>query len=713
MKTFILTIFFCLCTCFVQAQAWQQLYQKADSLRQKRDFETAFPLFEQALPLAEKEYGKASENYLKTCDGLGTCMSDKVQAEVHLNESLELSAKLNKKSTIHIALLTSLAACHATRGNYSKAEPLYRECVGLSQEVLGTKHTTYAFSLLYLGAINKEMGRYTEAESLYKQSVEVFVELLGKKHTNYALVLNTLADLYLEIGQYALAEPLYKEVLQICKEVLGEKHHLYAASLNNLAVLQKEKGNYAIAEPLYKTSLDIKKATLGAKDLDYATSLGNLGTLYTDMGIYDAAEQMTSQAVQIIKEGLGSNHPYYARWVENLAAIQRLKGDYKTAESMYREAIVILKNILGISHTGYATCLGNLAELYCSAGQYALAESMYQEVLDTQTKSLGKEHPHTINSLQIIADLYCDMGNHALSVPMQLEILEQRRTIQSENRQDFIGSMVNLSSQYQILKQYDKALPLIKKACSLSKDMIAKNFSFLSEKEKADYYKSQIEEGFNKFNAFAITQTDLNAELYDQQLFSKGILLNTSQKMKSRILNSKDSSLIATYNQWTNLRFALAKYAQMEKAMLEATKVNLDSLENLANSLEKELARQSEAFASITDNKVPTWQDVQKLLKKNQAAIELVRINKFGIAKTVIDTSAQKVNGKFPEYKVHGLTDTIYYAALIITAKSKTPELVLLKNGNDLEMLYATYQKNAIAFQEEDTSSYQQFWQPI
>ncbi|TAF60608.1 MAG: CHAT domain-containing protein [Cytophagales bacterium] len=161
------------------------------------------------------------------------------------------------------------------------------------------------------------------------------------------------------------------------------------------------------------------------------------------------------------------------------------------------------------------------------------------------------------------------------------------------------------------------------------------------------------------------------------------------------------------------MRFSLAKYAQMEKSKLDAANINLDSLENKANSLEKDLSLKSEAFASITDDKVPTWQDVQKQLKKNEAAIELVRINKFGIAKIVTDTSAQKVSGKFPEYKVHDLTDSIHYAALIVTTKSKEPELVLLKNGNDLETLYATYQKNAIAFQQEDTASYKQFWQPI
>lgn len=58
-----------------------------------------------------------------------------------------------------------------------------------------------------------------------------------------------------------------------------------------------------------------------------------------------------------------------------------------------------------------------------------------------------------------------------------------------------------------------------------------------------------------------------------------------------------------------------------------------------------------------------------------------------------VDTS----DPKKPTYKEKGLTDSIYYAVLIVKPDSKFPGLVLLKNGNDLEGKFLKrYQENSI-----------------
>jgi hypothetical protein len=100
---------------------------------------------------------------------------------------------------------------------------------------------------------------------------------------------------------------------------------------------------------------------------------------------------------------------------------------------------------------------------------------------------------------------------------------------------------------------------------------------------------------------------------------------------------------------------------------------------------------------------------VQKALKPGEAAIEMVRVKKFGIEKTVTDTSDLKK----PVYKIKGLTDTIYYAALIVKPESILPEMVILKNGNEMENKYLKFYQNSIKNKLGDDKSYQQFWQKI
>jgi CHAT domain-containing protein len=199
-------------------------------------------------------------------------------------------------------------------------------------------------------------------------------------------------------------------------------------------------------------------------------------------------------------------------------------------------------------------------------------------------------------------------------------------------------------------------------------------------------------------------------ELYDLQLTTKAMLMLSSQKMKSRILSSGDTALIQKYEVWNILKGQIIKADEMGEIVKQTT---LDSLTQVCENLEKELSQKSQAFASLTDKKQVTWQNIQKALKKDEAAIEIVRIKKFGVQKIVADTSDVEKAPNFPKYSIYGLTDTVYYAALIVKKKSKQPEIVLLKNGNDLEKKFVNYQKNAILYKREDAISYNEFWKPI
>jgi tetratricopeptide (TPR) repeat protein len=90
------------------------------------------------------------------------------------------------------------------------------------------------------------MGNYTAAEPLFKEALAINKKVLGENHPDYAMSLNNLALLYQAMGNYTAAEPLYKEALAIRKKVLGENHSEctqgitvicnYTASLSNLSL---------------------------------------------------------------------------------------------------------------------------------------------------------------------------------------------------------------------------------------------------------------------------------------------------------------------------------------------------------------------------------------------------------------------------------------------------------------------------------------------
>ncbi|MFC2131820.1 CHAT domain-containing protein, partial [Bacteroidota bacterium] len=96
-----------------------------------------------------------------------------------------------------------------------------------------------------------------------------------------------------------------------------------------------------------------------------------------------------------------------------------------------------------------------------------------------------------------------------------------------------------------------------------------------------------------------------------------------------------------------------------------------------------------------------TWKDIKNSLQPNEAAIEIVRFN---------------------YYEKHW-TDTVYYAALIVTKDCEYPKLVLFENGKDLEGDFLKYYRQFMEIKETesgylrepgcDFESYNRFWKPI
>jgi len=666
------------------AQTWQEMYDKADSLMQKRDFKNSIPLYEQALPLAEKEFGKESENYLKTRNGLGRSMDyvgmPSEKTEYFLLETIELAKKFGERTTVYAQALHNIGDFYlpsASGNKPQKSEQYLNKALSLRKEILGENHKDYSLTLAVLANLYDNMGNYSVAETLYKKTLQIQKNVFGENHIEYASSLNSLANLYYNITNYSAAKPLYIESLKIRKEILGEKSPAYANTLYNLAILYKTMGNYSIAEPLYQQALKIRKEVLGEKHPDYALSLNSLAILHWDMKNYSKSETYYKQALQIQKESLGEKHPDYITYLANLATLYMKMGNYANAKIILNKVLQVRKETVGEKHLEYAANLDYLGLLYEKIGNYATAEVLFKAALVIYKEELGlgvRQYP------------------------------------------DYFNSLNNMAINYQIQEQNDLSLLYRVELQNNIKSIVNDNFSSLSEKEKTDFLNNNINPYNKYFNSFAITQTNLNAQLYDLQLFSKGILLNSVQKIKNRILNSKDSALIQEYESWNSLKISIAKYQQMSKEDFKKTGLNLDSLENLTNDMEKALSRKSESFAKISDKKTPTWKDIQKKLKKNEAAIEIVRVNKFGVQKIVTDTTDFQYKDslkEFPKYPLYGLTDTVYYAALIIKKKSKQPELVLLTNGNELENQAFRKYRNKALYKLDDKESYQKYWLPI
>jgi CHAT domain-containing protein/Flp pilus assembly protein TadD len=594
-------------------------------------------------------------------------------ALVYAGKALQtVKEQVGENDTNYANMLGMMSAINYYSGNIAKAIEYCEKENEIRKKVQGENHPDYANSLGNLAVFYLAAGKYLLAERMFLNSIRIRKEVLGEKSPYYASSLNELGRLYIDMGNYAAAEPLLLEALKIRKEVLGEKNPEYASTLYNLGYLYFNMGNYQAAEPLYIEAMKIRKEVLGEKDAQYLGSLISLGAFYTEMGNYYAAEPLYIQAMNTQKEILGVKNPYYALSVNNLGLLYYYMDKFAAAEPLLIEAKGIYKETLGPRHPSYATSLNNLAFLYSLMGNYSVAEPYLLEAMNIYKEILGLKHPLYAMSLINLAELYHKMDNYPAADSLFLLAMNVSKESLGEYHSMYFTSLWDLAEVYEATGNYPAADSLYLEGLKIINANIRQNFSFLSEKEKENYIRILYGK-FNSFSAFAFKYYRDNPaiaqNLYNLILSTKGLLLYTSIRIRDDIAGSGDTVLFNQYKGWQKLKEDIGRYHQWSKARLKNMNIKLDSVENLANGMEKQISLKSNAFSNDRKNQEITWDQVRQKLGDQDAAVEFITYQ--------VTLSKNKLKK----------SDPAFYGALVLRKEDHYPHMIRLCTGNELSAL--------------------------
>ncbi len=680
-------------TLFCTAQTWQSAYDSCKKYQDLQQYKKAIEWGDKALELYEKQVLMKDTNYsnilnrqIENCYYSGLYKKGELYAK---KDSIWSKSYIQDLSRYSISC-NNLALLYEVQGHYTEAEALFKETKSILEKTLGKEHIQYATTCNNLAVLYKEQGRFTEAEVLFKEIKNTLQKVLSKEHVEYATACNNLANMYISQDRYNEAEPLYKEARAILEKVLNKKHPDYASSCNNLATLYHSQRRYSEAEPLYKEARAILEKVLGKEHPSYAASCNNLANLYKAQGRYSEAELLYKEAKAIYEKILGKKHPDYANLCNNLAILYKSQRLYSEAEILYKESKTIYEKILGTEHPNYATCCNNLAELYKEQGRYSKAESLFKEAKAIREKMLGKESPNYAASCNNLAELYKEQGRYDEAEALCKESKTIYEKILGRDHPSYALSCRNLARLYHKQGLYYSAEPLYIESIQVKQKEIEKNFKGLSEAEKEKYIKANIEGFFTDFQCFVskryLENPFVAGYAYNLAIFTKGLILESTQKIKNRILNSKDENLKNLYLEWKQTKDKYAKFQNLTIQQRLQKKINLDSIEKRANELEKELASKSEDFAHVFISKSVTWQDIQSKLEQDQAAIEVIRV---------------ELN-----------TDDYFYMIFFLKKESNCPKMIVLQSDS-LEKEYLINYRRSTRHKLYDPYSYNVFWKKI
>ncbi len=650
--------------------------------------------------LIAKRVGTNSTLYLVVLNRTGVVQLQTNQvsaAEATLREASQLLAKLPLVSDAEkYLLINGLGEVAWRKGNFRAADSLYQVVIGSYETGNRSRDGYYANALHNLVASSQSQGKFNDALSWVRRSVSARRNLYGQSSLSYGGELENEAVLRMRLGDLVGAKVALDSALHIYEQAAGKESLEFANGLMTLGRYHQVTGDYTRAEPYLKNAREIIRTKKGVSSPEFAGVQNSLALLYQTLGNHRDAEAALKEAKAIYERTLGTSDPEYATVVQNLAALYQLEGAYDRAEPLQREALEIDRKTLGDRHPQYAITLQNLATLCQKLGRKEEAKGMLETVLQLTAQNFGMKHPSYITTLSNLAALYQDQGNFVLAETTWKKSVELRKEVLGEDHPDYARSLYGLAGVYHAQGQWEKAKVYYEPVVEKYLKQLEEFFPALSEKEKGAFY-AKIKPVFDAYQDFYVqylyhlpAERDVTiGKLYDLQLGTKAILLNSTNKVRARILSSGDPGLQALFRDWVTTKEQLVRYYSASQEERLKLGMNLTQLETHANEVEKQLSSRSDAFRSQVDKERVGWIDVRKSLADGEVAVEILRVRK-----------------KYTK-------DSVYYVGMILKKESTAPELVTWKLGAQMESRKFKYHRNTIKHHVNDTVSFAFYWKPI
>ncbi len=537
---------------------------------------------------------------------------------------------------------------------YEMAEKRFKGAKNLLEKRGLTNEVVYLRTLSNLGLVFLTQGRTLEAEKLISRSLNMSEQAMTKTSAAYVANVNNLAKLHQSIGKYNESEKEFNEAIEFSTKVFGDGK-AKGILLNNKAMLFLSVGRYKEAAGLMNEAIAVSSIAprkfFGGQSFDNRKFQINLAFIQQISGNYTEAETsfLNIEKAFNLKE---KTTPEYAGVLNQIGILYIQMNKMDKVEALLKGSMEIYKKRYTEQNIYYAKVANDLGNFYRIKARYADAEGQLTKALSVRESLLGVNHPHFVRSLEDMAILYW-----------------------KSNRMD-------------------KAYIAYKQVMDKSLQFIQDYFPPMSEAEKASYWEINSPR-FQRFYNFAIeassTNPQLSTDFYNYHLATKALLLNATNRIKEGILKSNDKELVSRYEQWQSNKESLVKLYAYSKAKLKAQNIDLERLERETNDLEKKISEKSALFLSGFSKQNIELKDVQRFLSEGESIVDIVRVKVFQ----------------------QDFTNEVKYVAFVLKAGMKSPTLVLLDNGTQLEGRSMEYYKRAIQNKIPDELSYNQFWSKI
>lgn len=625
----------------------------------------------QALKIVEKNYGKENTEY-------GTQLARLVEIQMALGNYSEADKNANTALAIY------------TKEEAEDAKKLFSFFNKNQDRLFNAK---YAEVLQTAASYYATVGLFGNAQSALEKANALFKKSNASVANSSAL--DELAFLYIKMEEIEKAKDILLRAEKLRKQRYGEESRFLINPYNQLARAFLFDGDFIKADEYVNKALDIATKEFGENALQTTESTTILAEINAAAGDYEKAKGEINRAIDILSKNYGRDNIIFASPLNELAIIRFLNGEnLNDIEKQLLEVKEIISKALGTSNPLYAKSATTLASAYIENKKFDLAIKELSEA-DKIWVRIFKNNRNTNNAeiFELLGDIESKKANYKQAEYKYLEARKIYTKVLDKSNKLYTRVLGRLARSSFNAGDLLKSQRYIDEAILQYKTYITNFFPALSDREKVKYWgaiKKDFEFYDNLLARRAKTDPGAIALMYNNKLLTKPLLAGSTQKIRNAIDQTKDSTLIKSYNNWIEQKNYLIKVLAMSNEQQKEVGADPKKLQKGIEDLEKVLSRRSDIFEST--QKETTWIEVRNALKMGEVAVELIRYTYFD--KT--------------------FTDSVVYAALVLFPnEQKAPRFIPIPESGKLESTYLKNYRNSVKFGVKDKMAYQRYWKVI
>ena len=529
---------------------------------------------------------------------------------------------VEKGTPEYLSVASMMITAYNNQGNSSKASKLAKQLQKTGKKVAEKDPIRYADFLLSASVAEANTEQYTQALAYAEEAFEIYEATNRISDHNYAVLLKNTADCHFHLQHYQEALSLYEKAKPLLLQTEGESGKVYqgcfqqliatnarlgrsdqaqeyshqqqeqlfagisdtttlnfANTLATQAHMQADLGNYEEATNWGERAL--RRYEARGDSLQQALMLYTLSNYYTHLGQQQRADSLSALSLQIShRRGFSQTE---ADALNQQAMSLYRAGQYNQADEVFRQALLLLRESGLAVSTAYASVLCNRALCQDKLNSIKTAINLTQEALNLQTSILGPEHG------------------------------------------DNVMLLYNLAMYYHRIGQMDSVAHYYHRAITQQTQQVRNNFSFQSTRQRELFWQGK-NYLYQTAPLFATTPdqapSELLTDIYDAQLFTKGILLNSEINFRRLLQQKADKTVLDQYDELQMLRAELQQCYEAKAG--EDRRQNISELKYRISQLDYAIMHQCKEYGDFTQNLSLTSDSVRCALKPNEAAIEFL-----------------------------------------------------------------------------------------